>query len=150
QEPFPALVLDGQWNIVMRNQASRRIFELFRGPIPDTVTINAVRTIFDPEGIRPFIANWDELAECTMQSVLREIAATGSGELVRLREELLSYPGVPARLRALGAPGPDPSLVNVELRKDDVWLSFFTTVTMLGRARDITLQDLRIECFFPS
>ena len=33
QEPYPALVVDGQWNIVMRNGASRRIFEQFRGPL---------------------------------------------------------------------------------------------------------------------
>src|SRR5947207_10233426 len=32
QEPFPALVVDGEWNIVMRNEASRRIFDLFDAP----------------------------------------------------------------------------------------------------------------------
>src|SRR3954462_3640432 len=30
QEPFPALVLDAEWNVVMSNGAARRIFELFR------------------------------------------------------------------------------------------------------------------------
>src|SRR5439155_17845933 len=38
QEPYPALVVDGQWNVVMRNAASRRIFELFRGPL-ETVNV---------------------------------------------------------------------------------------------------------------
>src|ERR687891_3004032 len=32
QEPFPALVIDGGWNIVMRNEAVARIFGRFRGP----------------------------------------------------------------------------------------------------------------------
>src|SRR5499426_647394 len=31
QEPFPALVLDGEWNIVMHNDAAHRVFDLFRG-----------------------------------------------------------------------------------------------------------------------
>src|SRR5438552_9245277 len=30
QEPYPALVLDAQWNIVMHNAASKRIFEPFK------------------------------------------------------------------------------------------------------------------------
>src|SRR3982074_3474179 len=33
QEPFPALVLDGEWNIVMHNSAARRIFDLFRATL---------------------------------------------------------------------------------------------------------------------
>src|SRR4029453_11932847 len=35
QEPYPALVMDGQWNVVMRNDGSRRIFEHFKRPMPD-------------------------------------------------------------------------------------------------------------------
>ena len=38
----------------------------------------------------------------------------------------------------------------VELRKGDVSLKFFSGVTTLGTAQDITLQELRIECVFPS
>ena len=150
QEPFPALVMDGTWNIVMRNEASRRIFELFRGPIPDNVPINAMRTIFDPNGLRRFVVNWDELADCLMYSLHQEITFTGSEELVRLREELLAYPDVPARLRSISPLAPDPPLVNIQLSNRDLTLTFFTTVTSLGRARDITLQDLKIECFFPA
>src|SRR5437667_11176028 len=40
QEPYPALVLDGRWNIVMQNGASRRVFELFRRPADGEGPIN--------------------------------------------------------------------------------------------------------------
>ena len=73
QEPYPALVLDGHWNIVMRNEASRRIFELFVGPTPEDRTINVMRAVFDPRGLRPFIVNWEEMAECLMHAVHREV-----------------------------------------------------------------------------
>ncbi len=33
--------------------------------------------------------------------------------------------------------------------KDDVSLRLFTTIATLGTPQDITLQELRIECFFP-
>ena len=150
QEPYPALVMNGQFDIVMRNDASRRIFEVFRGPVRDDQTINGIRTVFDPNGLRPYIANWDEMAECMLQSLQREIALTASAELVQLRDELLSYPGVPSRLGGLTASVGEPPLINLHLRKGNLSLAFFSAVTFLSRARDITLHDLKVECFFPA
>jgi transcriptional regulator with XRE-family HTH domain len=150
QEPYPALVFDGFHDIVMRNDASRRIFALFRGPLPAGQIINGLRTVFDPQGMRPYIANWDEMAECLLQSLHRQIEDTGSETLIRLRDEILSFPDVPTRFRTLAALPPDPPIINLKLRKGELALSFFSAVTFLGRARDITLQELKIECFFPA
>jgi hypothetical protein len=36
------------------------------------------------------------------------------------------------------------------LRKDDVELAFFSTLTMLATPRDVVLEQLRIECFYPA
>ena len=41
-----------------------------------------------------------------------------------------------------------PPFVSMELRKDDVSMSFFSTITKFATARDVMLQDLKIECFF--
>src|SRR6185295_3429934 len=94
QEPYPAFVLDADRNIVMRNQASHRIFAQFKGPIaPDAPPINVMRTVFDPNGVRRFLENWEEVAQCQMEEVHREIAAgTASDALIALRDELLAYP----------------------------------------------------------
>jgi transcriptional regulator with XRE-family HTH domain len=149
QEPFPALVVDGEWNIVMGNEASRRIFDLFTDDCDD-VNVNVMRTVFDPRGLRRFIVNWEELAGCLVNSLHRQVADTGSAVMVRLRDELLAYPGVPARWSV-----PDPTvtmqpLVSMELRRDDLSLTFFSMITTLGTPRDVTLQQLKIECFFPA
>jgi transcriptional regulator with XRE-family HTH domain len=150
QEPFPALVLDGQWNIVMRNGASQRIFDLFRPPAPDTQPINVMRTVFHPNGLRPFVANWEQVAECLMAAIHRDVAATGSDAVVKLRDELLAYPGVPSRWSIAESLTPMAPLVSMQLRKGDLSLAFFSMVTMLGTPRDVTLQELKIECFFPA
>jgi len=150
QEPYPALVIDGHWNIVMRNDASRRIFALFKPAHNGDEPVNAMRAVFHPHGLRPFIVNWEEVAECLMGSIHREVAATGSEQTLRLRDELLSYPGVPARWRAADATCPMPPLASMQLRKDDLSLAFFSMITMLGTPRDLTLQQLKIECFFPA
>ncbi len=150
QEPYPALVMDGYHDIVMRNDASSRIFEIFRGPTPANRAVNGLRTVFDPNGLRPCIVNWDEMAECLMLGLQRQIAETGSDRLIKMRDELLAFPGVPARFRTLCAMPAEPPIINMVLRKGDLTLSFFSAVTFLGRARDITLQELKVECFFPA
>src|SRR5215208_6967222 len=114
QEPYPALVLDGQWNVVMRNEASRRIFELFRGT---RETANVMRTVFHPDMLRPFIVNWEDVAVCLMHSLHREVAASGHEAVVQLRNELLAYPDVPSRWRTPSDLACMAPLVPMQLRK---------------------------------
>ena len=147
QEPYPALVLDGQWNVVMRNAASRRIFELFRAPLE---AVNVMRTVFDPAMLRPFVVNWEQIAECMMHSLHREIAASGSNAVARLRDELLAYPGVPSTWGTPGTIDGMPPMVSMQLRKGDLSMSFFSMITKLATPRDVALQQLKIECFFPA
>jgi transcriptional regulator with XRE-family HTH domain len=149
QEPFPAIVLDGGWNIVMRNEASTRIFGLFKEPDHDSHSSNVLRTIFDPRCLRAFIVNWEDVAHCVIQSVHRDVAANGRDDLLQLREEMLSYPGVPSRWAAPDAIGATPPLVTMHVRKGDLALAFFSTITTFATPRDHALQQLKIECFFP-
>jgi hypothetical protein len=45
---------------------------------------------------------------------------------------------------------PPAVLVPVKLRRGDVAMDLFTTITTLGTPLDITLQELRIEILFPA
>ena len=38
----------------------------------------------------------------------------------------------------------------IDIKKDDVELSLFSTIATLGTPLDITLQEIRIECYFPA
>jgi transcriptional regulator with XRE-family HTH domain len=150
QEPFPALVVDGAWNVVMGNDGASRIFDLFTDQERDDVNCNVMRTVFHPLGLRRYIVNWEELAECLVNSLHRQVAATGSDAMARLRDELLGYPGVPARWSVPDPTITMPPLVGMRLRKDDLSLTFFSMITTMGTPRDVTLQQLKIECFFPA
>ncbi len=147
QEPFPALVLDGEWNVVMSNDAARRVFELFKSAAH---TPNVMRKVFDPDGIRPFIVNWSCMGGGLMQGLHREVGAPGSDALMRLRDELLAFPGVPKRWRTPDALASFPPFVSMELKRGDVAMTFFSTITTFATARDVMLQHLKIECFFPA
>jgi hypothetical protein len=85
-----------------------------------------------------------------VNSLHRQVAATGSDVTTRLRDELLAYPDVPARWSVPDPAVTMPPLVSMELRKDDLSLTFFSMITTMGTPRDVTLQQLKIECFFPA
>jgi transcriptional regulator with XRE-family HTH domain len=150
QEPYPAIVVDRGWNVVMRNDASKRIFGHFRSAMPPGPEIidNALHATFHPDGLRQFIVNWEELAGPLIHTVHREAATSEAA--ARLRDALLAYPGVPARWKV-----PDPRaaaspVLSMRLQRGDLSLAFFSTITTLATPQDVTLQQLRIECFHPA
>ncbi len=153
QEPFPALVLDGGWNIVMSNGGARRLLSLFLTP-EEAAAVgppNAMRLFYHPQGMRPYIVNWEATAAALIQWLHRDVMrGVGEPETGRLLEELLSYPDVPRHWRLLDLDAASAPFLAVELAKGDVRLSFFSLLAGLGVPYDITLHELRVECFFPA
>lgn len=41
-------------------------------------------------------------------------------------------------------------VIPVRFEKDGRRHAYFSTVTTLGTPQDVTLQEIRIECFFPA
>jgi hypothetical protein len=63
---------------------------------------------------------------------------------------LLGYHGVRPLLHAAQEDAAAGPVLAMLFRKGDVSLEMFTTIATLGTPHDITLQELRIECFFPA
>ena len=133
----------------MRNDAAVRIFSLFLArELPAELANNALHATFHPDGLRRFLVNWEELAGPLIHTLHREAATSEIAE--RLRDALLAYPGVPARWKV---PDPEASaapVLSMRLQRGDLSLTFFTTITTLATPQDVTLQQLRIECFHPA
>ena len=111
---------------------------------------NAMRLTYHPNGLRPYIVNWEATAAALIQWLHRDLLRGGGDETRLLLEELLSYPDVPRQWRALDLDASTNPFLAIELRRDDVDLKFFTTLASLGTPYDITLHELRIESFFPA
>jgi transcriptional regulator with XRE-family HTH domain len=154
QEPYPGLVIDGHWNILMTNAGARRLMGLILDPGAVAAVggpPNAMRLFYHPLGMRPFIVNWEATAAGLIQWLHRDLArGIGDAETSRLLEELLSYPDVPRKWRTLDLDAAPVPFLGVELRRDKTHLTFFSTLTTLGVPYDITLHELRVECFFPA
>jgi transcriptional regulator with XRE-family HTH domain len=157
-EPFAAMALDRHWNLVMANAAYLGTLRLLLGEkaapglVPYEVLpaprLNVVRALFDPDGLRPHVANWDEVARDLLARVRREAAFDADPESARLLADLVSASGLPASSAAL-PPGPQALVIPVEIRLGPTLLRFFTTITTLGAPQDVTLAELRIEAFHP-
>jgi transcriptional regulator with XRE-family HTH domain len=154
QEPYPGLVIDGHWNILMSNGGAQRLLSRFLDAEAMAAVggpPNAMRLFYHPRGMRPYIVNWEATAAGLVQWLHRDLArGIGDAETSRLLEELLSYPDVPQKWRTLDLDAVPAPFLAVELRKDDTRVQFFSTLTTLGVPYDITLHELRVECFFPA
>ncbi|NRF65933.1 helix-turn-helix transcriptional regulator [Aquincola sp. S2] len=151
QEPFPAVVMNRHWDLVKVNEAARRFFGLLLGDRAAAQPANVVRLMFDPHGLRPCVDNWDLVAETLLQRVHREaVGGVPDATTDDLIAEVLAYPGVPKHLRRLNLAAPSVPVIPICFRKGDHVFNYFSAVTTLGTPQDVTLQELRIECFFPA
>ena len=152
QEPYPALVLDRHWNILMANAAMGRVIDLFLSPEEATAAgaPNVMRLTYHPRGLRSWIVNWEETASAYIQWLHRDLLRTGDEKTRALLDELLGYPGIPRAWLAIDLDASTEPFLAMEFRKGDVALSFFTTIASLGTPYDVTLHELRVESFFPA
>jgi transcriptional regulator with XRE-family HTH domain len=153
QEPWPAVVMDRRWEIVRTNGAAGRFFARFpAGPeLPAASAGNVLRQMFHPAGLRRWVANWEEVAEALVQRVHREaIGGVPDAATRALLAEILEQPDVPERWRLPDLSRPLAPFVPVVFAAPGLRLAFFSAVTTLGTPQDVTLQELRIECFFPA
>ena len=153
-DPYPAVVVDRRWDIVMSNTGAQALLE---GVAPHLLEppLNAYRVTLHPDGMAPRIENLDEWAQNLLGTLDRQVAITRDSRLRDLLDEVRSYPNVAAldsswRTRS----GPPSVLVPLRLRvgegDDEHVQSWFSTNTSIGTPVDITLDELHVELFHPA
>ena len=157
QEPYPAIVVDRYWNLLLTNNVATRLLTAFIDPDQLQTRfyldgkINLMRVMFHPQGLRPYIANWEDFANDLLQRLHREALAEGESEQsTALFNELMSYPGVSEIWHTSNRAAQNTLLLTIHLKRNAFELQFFSTIATLGTPYDITLQELRIECLFPA
>ena len=152
QEPYPAIVVDRNWTILKANGGAVRLVEAFTDPAAAAEWGgNAMRLMFHPRGFRPHIVNWEAMAAALIQWLHRDVLnGLGGAETRHLLDDLLSYPGVPPRWRTLDLDVSTAPFLAIDFSRGDLHLRYFSMLTSLGTPHDITLQELRVEAFFPA
>jgi transcriptional regulator with XRE-family HTH domain len=149
QEPYPAIVVDRHWDLVLVNKGATKLLQFLLGrQIEDR---NIARHIFNPDFLRPYFANWEEVAGDVVRRLHQEIAWNSTDEVLpKLLAEILSYPDVPKQWRTRELEAAVPPLLTCIFRKQETELRFFSTYTTFATPHDVTLEELRIESCFPA
>jgi hypothetical protein len=99
--------------------------------------------------LRPHLVNWADVVRYFVRSVAADAAADGTPETAALHQRLSAYEGVRAAVNAVPTELAVTPVLAMHFRKGNTNLRLFTTIATLGTPQDITLQELRIESFFP-
>jgi transcriptional regulator with XRE-family HTH domain len=149
-DPYPGVVIDRSWNVVLANPAAARL----TAGLPAELTsprLNVFRVCLHPDGLAAQTLNFKEWATYLLGQLRRLDSLSNDPEVSALVEEVNQYPTVLA-LDAAGdrIPEEPPLLVPWDVRLGDHELSLFTTLTTFGTPRDITLDELAVELFYPA
>lgn len=145
-DPNPALVVDGEWNLVDANRG----FALFtEGCAPELLEppVNVLRLVLHPKGMAPGVANLG-VWRAKLLGRLRRRAASDP-RLRPLYEELLEYP-CDQEEPEVDVPVAGDICIPLQLRRGEHVLSFFGTLATFGTPCDVTVAELIIESFFPA
>lgn len=151
-DPYPGLVLDRHWNVVLANTGARALAAL----LPEDLVgppMNVFRASLHPDGLAAHTIDFDQWATHLLTQLRRLITVTADPGLVEIETEVTSYANIVELLARTGWTTPNAApelLVPYRLDIGGVELSMFTTLTTFGTPRDITLDELAIELFFPN
>ena len=148
-EPYPAVVMDRYWNVLTTNDSAAAMFEFLLQGQPENA--NVVRLMFTVDGLRPYVTNFDEVGPALIQRVHREaVGGTVDERTEALLAEVLGQPGIPPGWRRPDHTATIVPVVPVRFARDGVAVSYFSMVTTVGTPQDVTAQEIRLECFFPT
>lgn len=150
QEPYPGIVVDGRWDILLRNNAMQQLLGPFRQAydMDPRLANNAMHVVFHPKGLRPFIVNWAAFAG-EMIRILQREATQGCAPAIRLQDEIMRYPDLPSAWRDPSHAATAP-ITPMTLQMGDLGLSFITTFTSFAMPADAKLEQVKLESFFPA
>jgi hypothetical protein len=154
QEPYPGYVVDRRWNLLRANLAGQRLVGFLtdsppREPDP-AAPVNFADALVAPNALRPLIVNWPEVAGYFVRGVRADALADGSDQTAALLDRLLGYPDVPGVAQTLSIEDTQEPILTIHFRKGETSLRLFTALATLGTPLDVTVQEIRIECFFPA
>lgn len=138
----PTVVVDGDWTLVTAN-ASANLF--LQGVAPELLEppVSVLRLSLHPDGLARRIANFDEYATHLLTRVQRATTAAPSPVLDAVLDEF----GHLARRFPAEPPG---IYLTLDLDSPVGLISFFSTITVFGSPRDVTLDELALETFHPA
>lgn len=136
--PYPAFAVDKLWNIVKLNDPGKFLFGAL-GILEGTSLLDMITSDLMPN----MIENWPEVAQHAAQRLRTE--STSQGGVKALEDVATQLAKVGGKVEVPQTPV-IPTIYNL----NGMRLSLFSTIAQFGTPTDVTLDDLKIELFFPA
>lgn len=149
QNPFPALVLDGDWNILMINAGQQFLAQQLAIKPKEDGSNNLLELVFDQDCYRPHIANWEEVAGNLLRRLRRQMLAYSKPSHIALFKKLLSMTP-PPDWQQPDYQSQERPILTVNIRVGDQTLKMFSTLSQFGTALDVGTEEILIENYFPA
>lgn len=145
--PYPAVLVDGMWNLLGANASAALLTELV-DPEMLAPPVNILRLALHPRGLAPHVVDLEEYAAHLVSRLRRQAERSATTGLRALLNEAVGY----CRDQGLDptAQPRDRIVLPLRLRHPDGELTFFSTVAVLGAPLDVTLDEVAIESFLPA
>lgn len=158
-EPFPAMVIDRAWNLVMENRATQTMIATaarVAGTTADALWArvcgdgprNMIQMSLHPDGLRAFVVNADEVIVAILSRLAQE--ALDHPPSARLREVVMAYPGIKAAARNIDVTARLSPVLATHFRIAGLDLKLFAMLSRFDMPRDLTAEDLRVETLYPA
>jgi transcriptional regulator with XRE-family HTH domain len=153
QEPYPAVVVDRDWNLVAANSAMAAL-AAWVDPALLEPPVNVMRVGLHPRGLARWTINLGEVRAYFLGRLARQVAITGDADLAALLEEVTGYPAPEHEHEQDRTADTAASQILTPLMRmrspDGDELSLFATVATFGTATEVTTSELSIELTFPA
>lgn len=147
-DPYPGVVIDAQWDVLLANEAAGQLVGLLPAELAGPA-VNVFRACLHPDGLARHTTNFEPWAGYLLHQLRRMVLATGDERVRAIEAEVRAYPNVAPLLTGWTADDAG-LLVPLALDLDGTRLAMFTTLTSFGTPRDITLDELAVELFYPA
>ncbi|MEM1125342.1 MAG: helix-turn-helix transcriptional regulator [Bacteroidota bacterium] len=145
-EPFPMLVMDKWYEVLEMNQGAQRLVGVLLGP--QVRRFNACLAFFDE--LRPFVVGWEGVARLMIARLHREALHQPHDErMAALLRRVLDRPDLPDDWRRPDLSKGSEGAFTLRFKAGDLELAFVTTLMAFNAPQNVTLDELRIECYYP-
>lgn len=147
-EPYPAVVVNPAYDILLANQGFKQVLSWFVDPGILDKYPNMARLTFAADGLRPYLSCWPFMRDQLLARLREEALLSHNPAIWQLIADLQTLepdaPAVPPDA------GPGLPVMNLELARGGKTYRFFSTITSFGTPLDATVQELRLESLFPA
>lgn len=148
-EPYPMMVMDRSYNLLQMNRAARRFVVTCIGPQEGPV--NVMMALFEKHLFRPYIEDWDSMAREVLSRLQREVLHKPNDEaLSTLLDSILNLPEIPEAWRIPDLSRGGEAVYPIRFSVREQTLEFITTITSFNTPKNVTLEELQIESYYPT